>query len=108
VGFTETARAKAQAAVSKAEADVAQVRADLNRARANYEGSSAAGGVLDSLKGVAVVGSLTSGLRDDSAADQAKAKAEVDRLTAELRSAESRLDRALKAQAALRSVVGDV
>ena len=108
MGFTDTARAKAQAAVSQAEADVAQKRAELSRAKASLEGSSAAGGVLDSLKGVAVVGSLTSGLRDESAADQARAKAEVDRLDAELKSAESKLDRARKAQAALQSVIGDV
>lgn len=107
VGFTDTARAKAQAAVSKAEADVASVRAELNRAKASLEGTTATGGVLDSLKDVAVVGSLTSGLRDESAVDQAKAKAEVDRLTAELKTAESSLDRALKAQAALHSVIGD-
>lgn len=107
MGITETARAKAQATVSKAEADVAEARSRLNRAKASLEGTSTAGEVLESLKGIAVVGSLTSAMRDDSAVDQAKGKAEVDRLTAELKSAESRLDRALKAQAALRSVVGD-
>ncbi len=107
VGITDTALAKAQAAVSRAEADVAEIQAQLNRAKASLEGSSTAGGVLDSLKDVAVVGSLTASLRDESTVDQAKARAEVDRLTAELRTAESKLDRARKAQSALRSVVGD-
>jgi outer membrane protein TolC len=107
MGITATARAQAQARVSKAEAEVAAVQAQINRAQASLESSAAAGGVLDSIKGVAVVGPLTAGMRDKSDVEQAEARAELDRLAAELSSAETRLDLARKAQAALLAVVGD-
>ena len=107
MGITETARAQAQAKVSKAEADVAEIQSQLNRAKASFEGSAAAGGALDSVKGVAFLGSLTAGMRDQSEVDQAQGRAELDRLTADLKSAETRLDYARKAQSALLAVVGE-
>ena len=107
MGITETARAKAQAAVSKAEAEVARITAELGQANRRLAGTDSAGDVLDSVKGVAVLGSLTSGLRDQVDVDNAAQRAEVDRLTAELNEAQDRLGLAKTAQAALLTVVGD-
>jgi len=72
VGITEAACAKAQAAVSKAEADVAEIQSKLDQAQEVLDGSAAAGDVLKSIENIAVVGSLTSGLRNESVVDQAK------------------------------------
>lgn len=106
MGITETARAKAQAAVSEAEADVTELRSELARAQRLAEGTSAAGDMLDTVKETPLVGSLTAGMRDQTGVDEANAKADVDRLTAELRSAETKLELAKKAQAAIVAVTG--
>ena len=104
--IADTARAKAQAAVSQAEAQVADLQSQLNRAKATLEGTDAAGDLLGSVKDVNVVGSLTSGLRDSVGVDRAKAQAEVDRLTAALSAATDKLTMAKRAQSALVTVVG--
>jgi hypothetical protein len=106
MGFSDTARAKAQAAVSRSEAEVADLTSKLNRARAGLDGTDVAGDLLGSVKDVTVIGPLTSGLRDSLGVDRAKAQAEVDRLTAELSVAQDKLAMAQRAQAALQSVVG--
>lgn len=107
MGITETARAKAQAAVSKAEAEVTRISAELNQAKRQLASTDSAGDVLDSVKEVAVLGPLTSGIRDQVDVDQAQQRAEVDRLAAELRVAQDKLDLARKAQDALIAVVGE-
>ncbi len=107
MGITDTARAKARAAVSKAEAEVIEIKAELAKVDTAHEGAGAAGELLDSVKGVALVGSLTQGMRDDMGVEAAKLQAEADRLRAELSAAQTRLDLALKAQAAVLAVVGE-
>lgn len=106
MGIGETARATAHAKVSEAQAKVTQLQSQLKQAKLDLEGSSAAGDLLDSVKDTAVVGTLTSGMRDQSGVDQATAQAEVDRLTAELSSAETKLDLRRKAEAAVSAVTG--
>jgi hypothetical protein len=106
MAISDTARAKARAAVSDAQADVASLSAQLNAAKRALGGSDTASDLLDSVSDVNVVGSLTSGLRDNAQADRAKRQADVDRLTAQLESAKNKLARAQKAESALLSVVG--
>ena len=106
MGFTDTARAKARAAVSKAEAEVAEVQAELNRTRSQLEGTDSAGDLLDSVSDVAVVGALTSSMRGQVVVDKAKLQAELDRLTADLSGANDKLALARKAEAAVLAVVG--
>jgi hypothetical protein len=106
MGITDTARAKARASVSQAQAEVADLTAQLAAARRAVDGSQAAGDVLDSVRDTPLVGQLTAGMRDKAGVDQAKAIADVDRLTAELSSAQGKLDLAKKAEAAILAVTG--
>lgn len=107
MGFVDAAHAKAQAQVSDAQADVAELEAQLDKAKSQLKMASKAGGALDAVSETPVVGSLTSGMRGHAGVEQAKAKAEADRIQADLASARTRLDMALKAQRALRAVTGD-
>jgi hypothetical protein len=106
MAITDTARAKARAAVSKAEARVAEVQAELTRTRTELEGTDSAGELLESVSDVAVVGSLTSGMRGQVVVDRAKLQAELDQLTADLSEANDKLDIARKAEAVVLAVVG--
>ncbi len=106
MGIVDTSRARAKAAVSAAEANVTEIQAELKQAQALQEGSAAANELLGSLSGVAFIGGLADALREDMTVDRAKLNAEIDRITAELRAAESKLNMALKTQAALLAVVG--
>ena len=78
----------------------------MQKAKLDLEGSAAAGDLLDSVKDTTEVGTLTSGMRDQSGVDEATAQAEVDRLTAELSSAQTKLDLLRKAESAVSAVTG--
>jgi hypothetical protein len=106
MGITDTARAKAIAAVSEAQAEVTELTAELERAKRQVEDQEAAGEALDSVRDTPLVGTLTAGMRDQTVVDQARSKADVDRLTAELSSATDKLNLATKAQAAIVAVTG--
>ena len=106
MGIANTTRAKAQAAVSKAQAEVTELTTELKRTQTILEGSDAAGELLDSVSDVAFLGSLTGSLRDDITVDKAKLHAEADALAAKLSSAQSRLEMAQRAQAAVHAVIG--
>lgn len=106
MGITDAARDKAHAKVSELEAQVTALKADLADAQDQLTASQAAGDLLDSVKQTPVVGGLTEGMRRDSGVDQATAQATVDKLTAELSSAETKLDWAKKAEDALGAVTG--
>lgn len=105
--MTDTALARAQAAVSKAQANVTSLQAELAKAEDALKASQAGGGLLDSVKDVKVVGDLTDGMRDQAKVDQDQDKAQVDDLKAQLSAAQGKLDRAKTAQRALETVVGD-
>jgi hypothetical protein len=106
MGIANTTRAKAQAAVSKAEADVAELTNELKKTQTMLEGSEAAGELLDSVSDVAIIGSIAGSLRDDMGVDKAQLRAQADDLTAKLSAAQSRLEMAKRAQAAVLAVVG--
>ena len=106
MGITDTARAKAKAAVSEAQAEVTELTAELELAKRQVADQEAAAAALDSVRDTPVVGTLTAGMRDQSVVDQAHGKADVDRLTAELSSATDKLNLAKKAQAAIVAVTG--
>lgn len=106
MGFADTSRARAKAAVSAAEANVTEIQAELKQAQSLKEGSSAANELLGSLSGIAFIGGLADALREDMTVDRAKLNAEIDRITADLRAAESKLNMTLKTQAALLAVIG--
>jgi multidrug resistance efflux pump len=105
--MSDTARARAQAAVSKAQAQVTSLEVELARAEDELKASQAGGDLLDSVKDVKVVGDLTGGMRDQSKVDQDQVQAQVDELKAQLSAAQGKLDRAKTAQRALETVVGD-
>ncbi len=98
------ARSKAQAKVSEYEAQVSALKAQLADAQDELDGSKAAGGLLDSIKDAPVIGGLTDRLRRTTGVDQATAKADVDRIQAELTKAQTQLDWARKAQDAVETV----
>jgi hypothetical protein len=106
MGFTDTSRAKAKAAVSAAEARVVELQADLEDAKAQLEAAKAANGLVSSLRGAPIIGGLAKAIRADLTVDRAKLQADVDRIAAELSAAESKLGLAVTAQSALIAVVG--
>lgn len=106
MGITDAARDKAHAKVSELEAEVTALKAQLADAQDQLEVSQGAGGLLESVKETPIVGSLTEGMRRDSGVDQATAQATVDKVQAELSSAQTKLDWAKKAEDALGAVTG--
>lgn len=104
MGMSDMARRKAQAKVSEYEAQVTVLKAQLADAQDELDGSTAAGGLLDSIKDAPVIGGLTDRLRRNTGVDQATAKANVDRIQAELTKAQTQLDWARKAQDAVETV----
>lgn len=106
MGIANTTRAKAQAAVSKAQAEVAEISNELKHTQTLLEGSDAAGELLESVSDVAFIGSLTESLRGDLVVDKAQLRAQADELTAKLSAAQSRLEIAQRAQAAVHAVIG--
>lgn len=107
MGISETALAKAQAAVSQAEANVATITAELAAAQKKLSSTSSAGEALEGIKDMALLGSLTSGMRDKVGVDEVQLQADVDRLTAALSAARDKLNLARKAQDAVETVVGE-
>lgn len=107
MGIANTTRAKAQAAVSKAEAEVAELTNELAKTQKMLEGSDAADELLESVSDVAIIGSIAGSLRGDLGVDKAQLRAQADELTAKLSSAQSRLEMAKRAQAAVHAVIGE-
>jgi multidrug resistance efflux pump len=102
--MSDIARSKAQAKVSEYEAEVSALEAQLADAQSELDGTKTASGLLDAVKDAPVIGGLTDRLRRNTGADQASAKATVDRIQAELTKAQTQLDWARKAQNAVDSV----
>lgn len=106
MSITETARAKARAAVSAAQAEVTSLEAQLAQARRNLDSSEAAGALLQSVRETPLVGPLTAGVRDQTSVDKANATADIDRINAELSSARAKLERAEKAESLVLAATG--
>lgn len=107
MGIADAARDKAHAKVTELEAEVTKIKAQLEEAQENLGGAQAAGDLLGSVQDTPVVGDLTSGMRRDATVDQASGQADVARLQSELSSAETKLEWARKAEAAVEAVTGD-
>ncbi len=106
--MSDMAKSKAQAKVSQYEAEVTALEAQLADAQEELDGSTAAGGLLDTVKDVPVLGDLTGRLRRGTGVDQATAQANVDRIQSELDKARTQLVWARKAQDAVESVTDAV
>jgi hypothetical protein len=111
MGVTENARAKAQAAVSEAQADVKELEAQLSSAQSKAKMVDASDSVVEKLTSPPMIKENTEFLRKRTEANVADAKATVDRTTAELSSANSRLkwaERALNAIDGITQTVSDL
>ncbi|MCB0917718.1 MAG: hypothetical protein KDC39_04025 [Actinobacteria bacterium] len=104
MGVTEDARTKAQANVSEAEAEVKKLEAQLATAKAKAKVTDAGGSVIEALTKAPIIKENTDFIRQHTEANSAEAKAEVDRIEADLVKAQSRLKWANRMLNAVESV----
>ena len=104
--LADTARAKARAAVSGAQAEITTLEAQLAQARRTLDRSETAKEVLESVRETPLVGTLTTGVREQAGVDQADATADIDRITAELANARTKLELAQKAESLVLEATG--
>ena len=96
--LADTARAKARAAVSAAQAEITTLEAQLAQARRTLDRSETAREVLESVRETPLVGTSDDRSPRKAGVDQADATADIDRITAELANARTKLELAQKAE----------
>lgn len=100
----DNTRSRAQAAVSEADADVKRLESELSSAQTKLRLIEAGDSAVDKITSVPVIKDNTDFLRKRTESELASARADVDRIEADLASARSKLKWALKAQKAVDSV----
>lgn len=106
MAITTSLRARAQASVSSAEADVIDLLTQLKRATLLLQGSDSADALLGSVRDTSLLSPVAVALREEMGVDRAWLRADVDRLTAQLHSARTRLTVARASQRALHALIG--
>lgn len=93
--------------MSAAEADVVDLLAQLRRASILLQGSDSADSLLGSVNSASLLAPVAHALRAEMSVDRAWLRADVDRRTAELQSAQHRLRVARASQRALHGLIGE-